>query len=130
MKIKIIIEKSKDSYSAYAENVEGIYGAGDTIKEVKKSIEESIALHKEYSDSMPKELKGNYTLEFIFDTQSFLEYYDKIFTRAALSRLTDINEKQLGHYIQGLHKPRKDKVLRIEKALHNLGNDLLSVRLV
>lgn len=67
---------------------------------------------------------------FVFETQSFLEYFDSIFTRAALSRLTGINEKQLGHYMQGLHKPRKDKAEKIEKALHNLGKELLAVELI
>lgn len=129
MDIRIIIEKTKDHYSAYAENVEGIYGAGNTIDEVEASIIESINIFKEYNENIPKELAGEYELAFVFDTQSLLEYYSNIFTRAALSRLTGINEKQLGHYIQGLHKPRKDKVEKIEKALHGLGNELLSVEL-
>lgn len=130
MDIKIIIEKSKDHFSAYAENVDGIYGAGSTIEEVKQSIEDAISIFKEYNNDIPAILKKEYKLVFVFDTQSFLEYYGSIFTRAALSRLTGINEKQLGHYIQGLHKPRKDKAVKIEKALHGLGNELLSVELV
>ena len=127
MEVKIIIEKSKDHFSAYAENIEGIYGAGSTIEEVKKSIEDAISIYKEYNDNVPFVLKKNYKLVFLFDTQSLLEYYGNIFTRAALSRLTGINEKQLGHYIQGLHKPRKDKAQIIETALHKFGNELLSV---
>ena len=130
MEIKIIIEKSKDHFSAYAENIEGIYGAGASIKEVKQSIEDAINIYKDYNDKIPAVLKKDYKLVFVFDTQSFLEYYGNIFTRAALSRLTGINEKQLGHYIQGLHKPRKDKAEKIEKALHGLGQELLSVELV
>lgn len=127
--IKIIIEKSKDHFSAYAENLEGIYGGGNSIEEVKKSILESIKLFKEFNTDIPKELKGKFKLVFVFETQSFLEYYSTIFTRSALSRLTGINERQLGHYIQGLHKPRKDKAEKIEKALHGLGKELLSVEL-
>ncbi len=128
--VKIIIEKSKDHFSAYAESIEGIYGGGNTIDEVKKSIIDSIALFKEFNTDIPEELTKEYTFSFVFDTKSILEYYGSIFTRAALSRLTGINEKQLGHYIQGLHKPRKDKAAKIEKALHNLGNELLSLELV
>ena len=127
--IKIIVEKSSDSYGAYAENVDGIYGAGDTLSEVKKSIYDAIETIKTFEE-IPKDLKGDFDLVFVFNVQSFLEYYDTIFTRAALSRLTNINEKQLGHYIQGAHKPRKDKAIKIENALHNLGKELLSVELV
>ena len=36
-KIRITIEKTSDSYSAYAENVEGIYAAGDSVVETKQS---------------------------------------------------------------------------------------------
>ncbi len=131
--IKIIIEKSKDSYGAYAEKDHlGIYGAGDTLEEVKQSVNDAIESILLYFDKeqIPQELKGEYKLSFVFDTQNLLEYYGSIFTRASLSRLTGINEKQLGHYIQGKHRPRKDKVQTIETALHNLGNELLSVELV
>ena len=72
MEVKIIIEKSKDHFSAYAENIEGIYGAGSTIEEVKKSIEDAISIYKEYNDNIPFALKNNYKLVFLFDTQSFL----------------------------------------------------------
>ena len=35
--IKIIIEKGKDQYGAWSENVDGIFAAGDTIPETKKN---------------------------------------------------------------------------------------------
>ena len=129
--LKIVIEKSSDSFGAYAQDVNGIYGAGDTLAEVKQSINDAIDNIKKFDEKdIPEILKEDIELVFVFETQSFLEYYDSIFTRAALSRLTGINEKQLGHYMQGLHKPRKDKAEKIEKALHNLGEELLSVALV
>jgi predicted RNase H-like HicB family nuclease len=34
--IKVIIEKTKDMYSAYAENTKGIYAGGETVEEVKQ----------------------------------------------------------------------------------------------
>ena len=36
--LRIIIEKSEDSYGAYAESIDGIYGAGDTLQEVKSLL--------------------------------------------------------------------------------------------
>jgi predicted RNase H-like HicB family nuclease len=47
--IKIIIEKTKDMYTAYAENAEGIYGGGETIDEAKSSILTSIKLYENYN---------------------------------------------------------------------------------
>ena len=41
--INVIIERASDgTYGAYAENVPGIYGAGDDVKEVKQSIIDGI----------------------------------------------------------------------------------------
>lgn len=130
--INVIIEKSSDHYSAYAENIDGIYGAGDSIEEVKSSIHDGIESILNYfkPEQIPAELKGEYELTYSYDVQSFLEYYDHILSRAALSRLTGINEKQLGHYMQGVHKPRKANVRKIQEALHRLGNELISVELV
>ena len=63
--IKIIIEKTKDHYSAYAENVEGVYGAGETVAEAKESILHAIKLLKEHNEAnLPKELKEEFELEF------------------------------------------------------------------
>lgn len=37
--IRIVIEKAKDGFfGAYAENVEGVYGGGDTVQDVKNDI--------------------------------------------------------------------------------------------
>ena len=46
-KIVIVIEKSKDFFDGYAENCDGIYGAGDSIQAVKDDIAEAIRLIKE-----------------------------------------------------------------------------------
>ena len=63
--LKIIIEKTKDHYSAYAEKVEGVYGAGETVNEAKESILNAIKLLKEHNEAnLPKELKEEFELEF------------------------------------------------------------------
>ena len=46
--IKVVIEKTKDHYSAYAENIDGIFGAGETVVEAKESILSAIKLFKKY----------------------------------------------------------------------------------
>lgn len=126
--IKIIIEKSSDSFGAYSENVQGIYGAGDTAEECKQSILDSIETLKEL-DSCPKELKGDYRLTYHFDTISLLNYYKGIFTNSALEKITGINQKQIQHYATGHRKPRVEQREKIESALHNLGKELLAVEL-
>lgn len=127
--IKIIIEKSKDCYSAYGKTVDGIWGMGDTVQEAKASAEKSLQLFLKNNQpkNIPAELKGDYQLVFQFDTQSFLNYYKGIFTNAALERITGINQKQLQHYASGLKKPRPAQVKKIESAMHHLGSELMAV---
>jgi len=127
--VKIIIEKTKDMYSSYAENVEGIYGAGDTVAEAKNSIINAIDLYKKYNTDRPSILNGKYALTFKFDTQSLLNYYKGVFTQAALERITGINQKQIQHYATGLKKPRAAQTKKIETALHKLGSELMAVEL-
>lgn len=129
-KVKIVIERSNDLFSAYAENVNGVYGAGNTVSEAKDSIVKSIELlHKYNKNNVPTILKGEYTLVFRFDVESLLNYYKGIFTNAALERITGINQKQFQHYATGLKKPRETQIKKIEIALHKLGGELISVKL-
>lgn len=129
--ITIIVEKTTDYYDAYAENCEGVYGAGETVEAAKNDVLKGLELLIESREKkeLPKILQDKYNIVFKYDTQSFLNYYNKIFTNVALERLTGINQKLLHHYSSGLKKPREIQREKIEKALHNLGNELLAVRL-
>ena len=129
--IKIIIEKSPDHYSAYAENVEGVYGAGDTVEEAKESALKGLELFVKYNEpkNVPAILKGEYKFEYKFDTQSLLNYYKGKLTLAGLEHITGINRKQLQHYASGLKKPRPAQTKKIETALHSLGSELMAVEL-
>lgn len=127
--LRIIIEKSADYFDAYAENCEGVYGAGDTVEEAKENVLNGLELLIKSTDPerLPEILKGQYTIIYKFDTQSFLNYYDKIFSKPALERLTGINQKQLHHYASGMRKPREQQRKKIADALHQLGQELLSI---
>jgi hypothetical protein len=129
-KIRIVIERSKDFYGAYAENVNKITGGGETIEEVKQSVLECIEIIKSFdARNIPAALKGEYEIVWKFDVGSFLKYYKGIFSQTGIARLTGINEKQLNHYASGLKKPRPAQAKRIEAALHQLGSELLSLKL-
>lgn len=129
-KIKIVIERSQDLFNAYAVNVEGIYGMGKSVYEAKESILKSIHLYKKYNKkNLPKILAGEYKLEYKFDVESFLNYYKGIFTNSALERLTGIHQKQIQHYATGLKKPRESQIRKIESAIHQLGNELITLSL-
>ena len=66
------VEKASDrAYGAYAENIPGIYGAGDHVKEVKQSILDGIETTKEIGNFPYKE----YEIKYKFDTESFKAFW-------------------------------------------------------
>jgi len=130
-KIIITIGASSDHFGAYAENCDVIFGAGDTPEEAKQNALEGLnLLVKNWKlEDLPDILKGDYTIVYKYDTQSFLKHYNSIFTNVALERMTGINQKLLHHYSSGLKKPRLAQRKKIEMALHQLGKELMAVEL-
>jgi predicted RNase H-like HicB family nuclease len=129
--ITIILEKTPDHYSAFARDMEGIYGAGDTAAEAKQSIVEAIELLKELNseENIPEGLKGEYEIKYQFDSASLLSYYQGIFTNAAIERLTGINQRQIQRYAAGESKPRPEQKAKIRNGLHKLGKELIDLEL-
>ncbi|HTQ64785.1 MAG TPA: hypothetical protein VMI12_08300 [Puia sp.] len=129
--LKIVIERGPDDFGAYAENAEGIYGAGSTPQEAKDSILEAIKIIKKHNkeENIPDILKGGYKIAYRYDTESLLKYYRFIFSNPAWEKLTGINQKLIAHYSSGLKTPRPQQRKKIETALHQLGRELLAVEL-
>ncbi len=130
-KIIMIIERSKDLIDAYSDNCEGIYAAGDSLDAVKANTLEAISLIKSNlpENQWPEQIKGEYTIEYKFDVQSFLEYYKDILTLAGLEKITGINQKQLSNYLNNRAVPRRKQVERISDGLHKFATDMLSISL-
>ena len=131
--LTVIIERTENNYSAYLAEVDGIVATGHSIDEIKANIINAINLVledcREYGDEIPDALKGDYSLVFKMDVKSFLEFYTGIFTKAGLERVTGINQKQLWHYASSNRNPRPEQVVKIETALHKLGEELISINL-
>ena len=131
--IKVIIERAEHNYSAYLDGVDGIVATGSSVEEIKMNMYEAInALIdecKEFGCEVPEELTGDYELVFKMDVKSLLDYSSGIFSKAGLERITGINQKQLWHYASGGRKPRPEQAIKLESALHKLGEELLSISL-
>ena len=134
-KLIIQIGASSNHFGGFAVNVDGVYGAGNTVEECKTNILEGLQLLIKHSEKnlykVPKWLvDGEYEIEYRYDVQSILSYYANVFTKPALERLTGINQKQLHHYATGLKKPLEPQRKKIELALHRLGRELMSVHFI
>ena len=128
-----VIETAESNYAAYLEEVGGIAATGKSLAVVKERMLEAIDVFVETCEThgyeIPEELQGSYVIDFRMDVRSFLSVYAGILTKAGLERLTGINQKQLWHYANGKVTPRRAQVEKIENALHQLGNELLSIHL-
>lgn len=132
-KIEAIIERSTDgTCTIYCEN-EMFSGVGKTPEEAKTDMVFQMNFFKETAIdahfSYPAFLDEEFEVVYKFDTQSLLQYYAGVITPSALERLSGIHQKQLWNYLHGRSKPRKKQVERIEKALHTLGSELISIAL-
>jgi len=130
--IEVKIGKTPAGYSAAIDILPGwIVAVTGSFADIRKEIEDSIAFYIECAqrdgEPYPKVFNSKYELIYKFDVESLLYCYDKIISKAALSRLTGINEKQLSRYGLGLSKPRPRQADKIVEGLHILGKDLLAV---
>ena len=123
--IRIVIERSNDCYWAYAENLAGVSGGGDTVEEAKKEALNALELQKELGNIANRQ----YEIRYKYDTESLLQYYKGILNNPAMERITGINQKLIHQYSTGKKKPRIAQRQKITEALHRLGREMLSVEL-
>ena len=132
--MKVQIEKQSDgTYIAY--NTTGdmvqLIGTGDTVAEAKtdfmNSIEEIIESYKEDAQPVPVELTEQ--PEFYFDVSSLFEYYSVI-NVSAFAKMVGINDSLLRQYKRGGTYISEAQLGKIEAGIHQLGQELSSLRLV
>ena len=131
--VAVIVEDAGNNISAYIEGAP-VITVGNDVKEIEKNMKEAVELYLDSCNEMniaPVEiLQGEFTLKFKIDAATFINYYSSIFTKAALSRITGINERQLWHYAAGVHKPRKQQLEKIQKGINALTEELSAINLL
>lgn len=131
--VEVIVEHAGNNLSAYIEGAP-VITVGNDVKEIEKNMKEAVELYldscKEMNIAPVEILQGEFTLKFKIDAATFINYYSSIFTKAALSRITGINERQLWHYAAGVHKPRKQQLEKIQKGINALTEELSAINLL
>ena len=130
--IKVLVGWENKNYSAVAEYNGVVVATHKDFETLKKEFEDAFAFHITESakdgDPIPATiLEGNYSFEYELQISALLHIFDGILTRAALSKVTGINERQLGHYAQGIRTPRPQQREKIVQGIHQLGRQFLSV---
>ena len=131
--IEAIIERAKDgTFSVFCTN-EMFTGMGNTAEAAKMDMRQQMDFFKQTAmeDKFPYPdfLNEEFEIVYKFDTESLLEYYSGILSLSGLEKITGIHQKQLWNYLHRKSKPRKAQVEKIEKGLHALGSELISISL-
>ena len=129
-KIKVMIDWC-DNYGAASDEILGCVATHKTFEGIKEAYASALEFHlegmREGNEEIPVKLQGEYELEFEMTAQALLHHFDGIITRAALSRITGINQRQLGHYMTRHRIPRPTQRRRIITGLHSIGRELTAV---
>ena len=131
-KIKVNIGWSGDNYCATIELMGVVVATNKSLKKLLPEISSAFQFHVEGcaadGDPVPDDiLSGSYEFDYVYEVSALLHSLDGVVTRAAISRATGINERQIGHYASGLHNPRPGQRKRIIEGIHNIGKELISV---
>ncbi len=130
-KVKAIIERANDgSYSVYMDSDSTDYmitGTGQTAEEAIRLFRGGYEDTKRYYREEGKDFK-EVEFEFCYDMPSFLQHFAYALTLAGLSRITGVNQGQLSHYINGVSKPGRKTIEKIQNGIHRFAGELASVK--
>lgn len=131
--VEAIVEYSDKNLSAYIDGAP-IVVVGNSINEIEKNMREAVDLYLESCRDIGIQpvdiLLGDFEIKFKVDAATLINCYSNVFTKAALSRITGINERQLWHYAAGVHRPRKAQLEKIQNGIKALSNELALIDLV
>ena len=130
--IIVILERSENNYSAYIPYLDGCVATGDTLDQVKERIGEAVEFHldgmKEEGLDIPKAFQNDYNFVYKIDVESLFEWFSGVLTKSGISKLTGMNQSLLSQYANGIKKPSIKQSKKIEEAIHNFGEELLSIQ--
>lgn len=131
MKTIALIEKGKDgTFGIFTPAIDTtIIGSGASVAEAKLDFENSVReiLASYEGEALPAELQG-ITFEYKYDVASLFNYYSWI-NVSKFARIAGINPSLMRQYKSGNTYISEHQALKIENALHQLGNELVAVKL-
>ena len=101
----------------------GFNGCGATVEEAKKDLEACLEEAREAGD-----IKGELTLEYKYDLQSFFNYFDYFNVNEVISciMLNWINPSLLRQYSSGCKKAGEKTYERLSECFGTIKRDLLA----
>jgi predicted RNase H-like HicB family nuclease len=121
-KIVIIIEKTKDGFSAYAAD-HPVYTTGSSMNELFSNIKEAFILY--IDDENFNDSRISYEIDF----NQFFKHY-KVLNANALAGRIGMNPTLLSQYISGHKKPSPSQSRRILYGINRIGQELAEMSVI
>ena len=127
-KVIVIVEASSTGFGVYSDSLPGVTGYGKNVAEAKEDFEEAISELLDGGSPDPALNKGNLEYIYQYDLPSVFQHFGML-NLTSLSKKIGINDSLLRQYKNGIVPASEKQKQRIEKGLHDLGNELLRIRL-
>ena len=132
--VKVYVEKAEDgTYWGTTENVPGVVSAcGDSLEALKHNMQQAfteyLQVAKSEGEEWVKDIMSVAGFEYRLDIPSFFKLLPEL-KISLLARKAGINESLMRQYATGKANASEKRAKQIEKAIHELGEELLSVSL-
>lgn len=129
--VKVYVEKASDgTYWGTTQNIPGVVSAyGNSLKELKKNLKVAFEDYIEVAESEKEDWVDDVkNKDFVYqmDMKSFFKLVPEV-KITAIAEKARINTSLMRQYVTGKANASEDRVKQIEKAIHELGEELLSV---
>jgi predicted RNase H-like HicB family nuclease len=129
--ITATIERTDTGYSAFVPEFDFCGTVGETIDEIRNNLLEAISLYFEDSPEKLKEIgigsEEPVKFDFRMDVTDFFQLHHQI-NQSFIAKKAGINPSLIRQYARGIKHPGIKQARKIEKAIHQLGRELLQVR--
>lgn len=129
--VKVYVEKAEDgTYWGTSKNTPGVVSAfGDSLNELKKNFEQAYSDYIEVAKDLEEDWVKDYEhvrFNYEMDLQGFFKLVNEV-SITGIAEKAHINKSLLRQYATGKANASEKRLKEIEKAIHDLGQELLSV---
>jgi len=130
-KIVVYVEKSEDgTYWGTSQNYEGIVSTfGNTFEELKTNFEQALLDNLTIAKETKEPYVDNYNkvcFDYKMDLSSFFNLFKGVSIQA-IAEKSSLNPSLVRQYKNGIKTASIEQTKKIETAVHQLGQELLSV---
>lgn len=131
-KIQVYVEKADDgTYWGSTQNIPGVVTAyGNSLEELKRNLkvafDDYLEVAEEEKEDWFEGVKQMDEFNYEMDLASFFRLIPEV-KISAIAEKAKINPSLFRQYVIGKSNPSEKRIKQIEKAIHELGEELLSV---